>query len=439
MPRDRNRRTWPQAVVLLASLSVVAAAGLWVVFMAAKPVPQTQPKPANTNSSEPRLITFDRPFPIEGRYVADPYVGSKVCAECHPAESASQSRSGHAATLIPAGRLEISRRLDGTTVADPELPEVRWSYRYSAGKLHIERQAPSQVQKWVADYAIGSGHHAVTYVSMINRKIPEILEHRLTYYRRDKGKSELGMTPGHDVRPLPAGLTDHGGELPPRVARECFRCHATQLAAGDDDQRFDEETMIPNVSCERCHGPGKAHVAAAQRHAPESELALPFGPERWTAETLLTMCGACHRRPSPAQAAQIRPDNPNLVRFQPVGISQSLCYQKSSGAFSCVTCHDPHARASADRPSYDRVCLSCHSRPKDGNSHKLVAPLPSSPAVESARVPPAACPVSPQSRCVECHMPRVNAGQGILFSDHWIRIRPQVEAAPSAARPSVQP
>ena len=101
-------------------------------------------------------------------------------------------------------------------------------------------------------------------MSVLDHKIPNVLEHRLTYYHREEGKSGLGITPGHDSHPAGSRVTAHGGELPPRIARECFRCHATQLAAGDDEQRFDENTMIPNVSCERCHGPGKTHVAAAR-------------------------------------------------------------------------------------------------------------------------------------------------------------------------------
>ncbi len=410
MPNNPARTTsWPQIAVLLAGLTVLVSATAWLVFVAGKAAP---PEAANRPDRPPRVIrviTFDRPFPTEGRFVADPYIGSRVCAECHPADSVMHSRSGHALTLRPAGRLEISRRLDGTTQADPEISGVTWNYRYEKGELHITRTAASDVRQWVADYAIGSGHHAVTYVSMIDHNIPHVLEHRLTYYHRQDGKSGLGMTPGHDTRPAPPGLMPYGGELPPRIARECFRCHATQLAAGDDEQRFDENTMIPNVSCERCHGPAKAHVAAARRHAPESELVLPFGPDHYTAAQLITMCGSCHRLPLPSQAGRIKPDDPNLVRFQPVGIVQSQCYQKSAGAFSCVTCHDPHARVSPDRPAYDKTCLTCHGGPSAPKPETLAKPAP-------------ACPVSAQSRCVECHMPRKDAGQGILFSDHWIRI-----------------
>jgi len=321
---------------------------------------------------------------------------------------------------VPAGRRALSRQLDGTTVADPERPGVLWSYQFRDGRLQIARTAAGRVEKWLVDYAFGSGHNATTFVNVLDPSIPKVLEHRLTYYTQEKS---LGITPGQGADVESPVVTPHGSELKPRDARKCFRCHSTQIAARGDE-RIDEETMIPNVSCERCHGPGRAHVLKARAGARESELALPFGPDRYTAPTLLKLCGECHRHPSGAGPGQITPDNPRLPRFQPVGLMQSKCYRQSAGALSCVTCHEPHARASSDRGLYDRQCLKCHGGPD-------------SEATRTTGVGPAdrVCPVSPRERCVECHMPRVEAGQHILFSDHWIRIRREGERSLSAPTP----
>ncbi len=275
-----------------------------------------------------RLLTLERPFPAEGRYPSDPYVGPHVCAECHPGESALYARSGHAQTLGSAGSRAVARRLDGTTVADPEHSEVSWGYRYRDGDLHIARTAQGKVEECVAEYAFGSGHHATTFVNVIDPKIPAILEHRITYYTKDRA---LGLTPGHDTQPPPPGLTPLGGVLPARDARKCFGCHTTQTSARDDKQKIDDATMIPNVSCERCHGPGRAHVEAARRGAPDAELELPFGTDRFTADSLLMLCGTCHRHPSKARPGQIRADNPQLARFQPVGILASRCFRGEWG------------------------------------------------------------------------------------------------------------
>jgi hypothetical protein len=312
--------------------------------------------------------------------------------------------------------LPLARRLDGTTVSDPEWPEVLWSYRYRDGQLRLARKAKGKVEECILEYAFGSGRHATTFVSVIDPKIPAILEHRLTYYTQE---AALGITPGHIAFPRPSWLNDHGGVLPPEGSFRCFRCHATVLSAHDGEPSIDEAMMIPNVSCENCHGPGRAHVEAARRGAPDSELALPFGPEGWTADSLMTLCGACHRHPSEAGSFVIRPEEVHLVRFQPVGIMQSKCYTESGGAFSCVTCHDPHARVSGDRPAYDTICLSCHSGAGPAVGPAGTTTRPAGRAGTNGSI----CPVSPRSRCVECHMPRVDSGQFILFSDHWIRVR----------------
>jgi hypothetical protein len=408
-PLDVPRPVWPVRLVLASSVAIVALALAWLVYLAKKP------RPASGAYQAGRLLTVDRPFPAGGRFAGDPYVGPRVCAECHPAEAARHSRSGHALTLWPAGRRVVSRRLDGTTIADPESPGVLWSYRYRDGQLYISRRAPSKIEECIAEYAFGSGHHAMTFVSVIDADLPAILEHRLTFYTES---GTLALTPGHDKRRPPPRLTPNGNVPPPLVARKCFDCHSTQLYAGGE-QRIDEGMMIPNVSCERCHGPGRAHVAAARQVAPNAELSLPFGPGRWTAAELLRFCGECHRHPAGPRPAEIRRGDPTLARFQPIGLSLSKCYAQSEGKLSCITCHDPHARPSSNRAEYDTICLNCH-RGQAGSPELL--PVRLQPAV--------VCSVSARDRCVECHMPRVTVDpshQVLRFSDHWIRIHSKDE------------
>ena len=128
-------------------------------------------------------------------------------------------------------------------------------------------------------------------------------------------------------------------------------------------------------------------------------MTMPFG-KVWTAEGQMRLCGDCHRHPSQAPPGEIRADNPKIARFQPVGLMQSACYTRSDGALSCVNCHDPHSRASTDRASYAAACLACHQ--------------PGGRPV---------CPISPRRDCIGCHMPALDTGQGIPFTDHWIRVR----------------
>jgi hypothetical protein len=140
---------------------------------------------------------------------------------------------------------------------------------------------------------------------------------------------------------------------------------------------------------------------------------MPFGADRWTADDQMRLCGQCHRHPETGRRERIRRDNPEIVRFQPVGLMQSKCYRESRGALSCVTCHDPHARVSTNPAAYEAACLACHQHP--------------------AR---ATCPVSPRAGCIGCHMPRRDAGQKVLFVDHWIGINPGLESRLDRTQPA---
>lgn len=348
----------------------------------------------------------------ERRSEGDPYVGSKACGECHPGIYALHTNSGHARTLRPAARRLISRALDGRTIADPERPGVDYSYRLDSRGFHVTRNTPGETgQEFLIDFALGSGHHATTFVGVSDPDPvqPKLLEHRLTHYADG---DHMDVTPGQREGLNIPGLVPWGRVLEGKDAVKCLRCHSTRISRYSDSW-VDFATLIPDVACERCHGPGRDHIEAARRG--EEDLRMPLGLERWTADEMMSACGECHRHPANAPAGMINPDNPHLARFQPVGLMQSRCYTASEGALSCLNCHDPHARVESDHVSYESACLSCHSRPGQRE-----------------------CNVSPRNGCVTCHMPGVDSGQGVLFTDHWIRVREEARNLPRQSETETQ-
>jgi hypothetical protein len=382
--RQRTPPTWEAILLIGGGLGLAALILIWLTL-----------RPSRDQSRFPAAVG-DSP----GGESSGPYIGSRVCGECHAGASALYHRSGHARALRPAARHRVARGLHGQTVADPEKPGVTWSYALRDGEFRVERKEAGAVERFVLDYAFGSDHHATTFVTLTDASAPRLLEHRLTHYAAD---DSLGITPGQSAeQPLP-GTGPNGRELSPNETVKCFRCHSTRTSV--EGTSLDLRELIPNVSCERCHGPGRAHVAAAR--AGRQDLSMPFAYENWTAESQLALCGQCHRHPSRAPAGVIRPEDTSLARFQPVGISVSKCYTQSGGTFSCVTCHDPHGRASSDRAGYEPACLKCHE--------------------PTGKV---ACPVSPRSGCIDCHMPKVDSGQHVMFTDHWIRVRGRPLGAP---------
>ncbi|MDQ2901480.1 MAG: hypothetical protein M3Y07_17035, partial [Acidobacteriota bacterium] len=83
------------------------------------------------------------------------------------------------------------------------------------------------------------------------------------------------------------------------------------------------------------------------------------------------------------------------VRHQPVYLSESLCFQKSVGALSCLTCHDPHESAQKKPAAYyNAKCISCHA---EGITER-------------------------SSNCIDCHMPLVSPQAPLRFTNHWIGV-----------------
>jgi YD repeat-containing protein len=347
------------------------------------------------------------------------YVGAAACRECHPGESPLYARSGHCRTIWPAesGRNPLIAWLDGQTWNDPEVPEVRWSYHVRDGRLVVERTVDGHAETLALDYGFGSGTHGVTFVALQPGAEPGLdpagIEHRLSYFALGR---RLGITPGQErsesseERMGPQNVP-FGKPNPPDRIQQCFGCHST-LTSTLASNRLELATWIPNVSCERCHGPGRAHIEAARRG--ETDLTMRMGQHRVEPAVEVGLCGSCHRLPSAIPSAKLRPDEPQNVRFHGVGISMSSCYADGLSGLRCVSCHDPHDRASTDRTAYEAVCLSCHQ------------------AGSKSKQEP--CPVSPAADCLSCHMPRREIGGNNRFTDHWIR-KPDPAAPPDGARP----
>jgi hypothetical protein len=89
------------------------------------------------------------------------------------------------------------------------------------------------------------------------------IEHRLSY---TVSTGKLRITPGQehiDPKRLKTGPGFFGRGMTSAQVRECLACHTTLTSRKKVDQ-VDTATLVPNVSCERCHGPGRDHVEAVR-------------------------------------------------------------------------------------------------------------------------------------------------------------------------------
>ena len=201
------------------------------------------------------------------------------------------------------------------------------------------------------------------------------------------------------------------------------------------------EGALPNgIDCQRCHGPGRAHVEAMQNgKAPEGTI---INPARLSRELQLDLCMQCHlettsfRLPSAIarydrNAFSYRPGQPlgdfvlhfdraptqgrndgfEMDKFEiahaAYRLRQSACFLKSNPQMVCTTCHNPHdvPRGATAAQHYTEACLRCHSA-----------------ALQTLT---ASGKHTKSQDCTGCHMPkrRTDDVVHVVMTDHYIQRR----------------
>jgi len=323
------------------------------------------------------------------------YVGSAACAECHPGEALRHSRSGHARTFRSPGEVPELRRLDGAVFQDKERG-VSFHYRMTPEGLVVRIPEKFGERPFPLEWALGSGEHAIGFLTLISDAAGQAfgIESRVSVFGSDH---HLGLAPSHAGLKVTQPVEEFGRPVSGQTLLGCLNCHVTTAEIVEGGGLRNLRT---NVGCEKCHGPGGMHVEGIR--AGKADVAIRLGTGTISAAAQLEFCGKCHRHPDRPLATIIDAVNPSMARFQPIGLSHSACYRKSSGKLMCTTCHDPHEHAPRERDSFDGKCVDCHSSRRD----------------DSRR-----CPISSERSCVECHMPEVEVRPGTRFHDHWIRVR----------------
>lgn len=317
----------------------------------------------------------------------DGWVDESRCSECHT-EPELFAETGHARTLTPA-RSDASLALLKSLAGIEHAEGIRIAA--DAGGVCAIHESDGRTQELHLDWCFGSGEHARTWVGTLTDSwgATDLVEFRWTWYDSIDG---FAVTPGQPEQGV-GGYFDALGVLHDHPkTRRCFACHASYLPV--DDGRLDESELKPGVTCQRCHGPRKRHVETA------GAIKDSFWREASQMESV-NRCAECHRRADEQRPGDIRPDNADIVRFQPVGLVQSACFQ-ASPEMTCMTCHDPHRPLEAQDSLGIWQCVQCHDSAHEGQTM---------------------CGAGHLDDCLRCHMPKVPLSAPLQFTDHWIRIR----------------
>ncbi len=266
-------------------------------------------------------------------------------------------------------------------------------YRAAKGAIQLRAEKGATVSRATLEWAFGSGLKGITPVG--RRLSGDWVESRLTWYA---GIGAIDFTTGAS-RYDPADARESlGRSLTHAEVAECFGCHTT----GYDSLRMVPARSELGIHCERCHGPGAAHVEAATHGRPATSLI--FNPGGLAGFPQVQLCGTCHGTPPPDNdfdALSLLEQTPHSVRFPSQRLVLSRCFNETFGELSCTTCHDPHGNVADEAETFDSSCLACHDR--------------------QARPVAAVCPVD-TADCASCHMPKERVMRHSMFSDHWIRV-----------------
>jgi hypothetical protein len=376
-----------------------SAAALVLLALLLWPVIQDQQEAA---LPQPLVMASIRPLAMQ------------ACAECHAKEVDEFRNAPHNQTLRTPLAVDVPKLSWNQTVRIGDVESV-WSLPAADSSLWVNSTAyPSPIK---VDWLFGSGSHAITPVSLNPDADGRtgLIEHHMSWYPEAGLAATLGITNSH---PTVAGIKAVGECLHHPEAMECFGCHATHLTI-NDGQLIQSEIM-PGVQCARCHVQTHEHVAAMQNG---SEATFMDDWKRLSPLESSNRCGECHRRADQMTADELTPTNKLLIRFAPVGISQSACFLQQDtmhgalGAnkpFNCTFCHDPHQPASRDASFYVNRCLECHGAEPGHASLCRSQPM--------------------TSQCLSCHMPTVEVQKHLRFTDHWIRIREDSQQATQKAQ-----
>jgi predicted CXXCH cytochrome family protein len=358
------------------------------------------------------------------------YVGNAACARCHAAIFESYQRTAMAHASGPAS----------DTVASDAVSPVEFDHKPSGVHYRIYREGerawlsydrpgngrpgdPSLHGKKELLYYIGSGRRGRSYLFETDGFL---FESPVNWYAN---KQTWDMAPAYQsAKEIPLNLPAY---------TSCLHCHVSgmQPPLKGTANRYPTPAFTHNgVSCERCHGPGAAHINAAAHVNAGVQVSggAIVNPAKLSAARRDEVCMQCHLEGKVAieragrHVYEFRPGATlaDYIRYfvvaggpkgqgaglgavsQVEALAQSGCKKKAGDAMWCVSCHDPHrSPAPEERVAYYRgKCLACHGESFAAKHHV------------------------DRPDCTACHMPS-SASTDVAHTqvtDHRIPKRPQI-------------
>lgn len=361
------------------------------------------------------------------------YLGSEACVACHAeiaalyashpmAQSFNAVGAARAIEVCPAEQIEIPGAREYRVTREGDSVLHHECLRTEDGELIYD-------QGEAIAFAVGSGKQGRAY--LINRD-GVLYQSPLGWY---SGAGRWDLSPGY--------APESHNRFQRRIGDGCLYCHVGRAATSGSDRYEPPFFPEPSIGCERCHGPGGAHVefqrrraeqAASgsdptsvspsdERQAGEPDAITPqvdpiVNPAKLDIARREDVCNQCHLqgkhviRRFGREFFDFRPGDrledvfvvltgqdrlDDQGRHQVVShveqMRSSRCYIGSDQAMGCTSCHDPHFQPPPEQQAawYRDKCFQCH------DDRSCTLPL------ENQRQAPAS------GSCVHCHMAPLGA------------------------------
>ena len=379
-----KRRYW----VLAAAAACAVLAAIWLL-----PRPKPTRKPA-----------------------ASEYVNPSLCAACHQDIARTYRLTGMGRSFSRPRPDNIVEDYQAHNTVDHRPSDRTYTMVARDGRWFERRHqtgfdgAPANIVEASIDYIIGSGNHARSYLHRTGEG--KLVELPVSWYSEKGGY--WAMSPGYD-RP---GHSDFRRA----ISFECMSCHNGYPASAPAADSIFGADLPEGIDCQRCHGPGGAHVKQASSGADQDVIRKAIvNPKRLDRARQLDVCMQCHLQTTslhspdsirrydrppfsykPGEALQdyalffeFPPSNTFEIDHAAYRLRKSKCFEQSQ--MTCTTCHDPHQAAQASQ-HYEAICRSCH---QSAHPAKMAA-------------------------CLDCHMPKRRTDDVVhaVMTDHFIQKGP---------------
>jgi len=346
------------------------------------------------------------------------YVGKEACAGCHPSEYAGFMQNGMGKSFDSATKIKSAGIFNSHVDVFDRYSDMHYHPFWQNNKmcmLEYRVIGGDTVHKRIQqiDYIIGSGHHTNSHFTRINGYLYQA---PLTFYTQ---KKQWDLPPGFEK--------GNNTRFSRAILAECITCHNAypKLAEASDNKYL---SLPHGIDCERCHGPGEAHVKDKQagnlvniNKQIDYTIVNP-GKLPWPKQ--ISVCQRCHLQGNavlkPGKTFFDFKPGQNLKEVMDVYLPRheggenkfimashadrmllSQCFRKSNGKLTCISCHNPHKPVEAI--NFNAKCLNCHA----SQTHAAVKHQA----------------IDLKANCIACHMPKSGTIDipHVTVTDHFIR------------------